>query len=121
VDPDVLKSVAVSIANGTALTVQQNDIYARFDLILTALLDATYQRADKKYHNGTRGWAVVFSILLAIAGAGIIANRAPWDLTAPQFWQAFLVGLLATPLAPIAKDLSTALATAVNTLQLVKK
>ena len=35
--------------------------------------------------------------------------------------ESFLVGLLATPLAPIAKDLSTALATAVNTLQLVKK
>ncbi len=34
---------------------------------------------------------------------------------------AFLAGLLATPLAPIAKDLSTALATAVNTMQLVKK
>ena len=32
-----------------------------------------------------------------------------------------LVGLLATPLAPIAKDLATALATAANTLQLVKK
>ena len=30
-------------------------------------------------------------------------------------------GLLATPLAPIAKDLSSALATAVNTMQLVKK
>jgi hypothetical protein len=42
------------------------------------------------------------------------------------FWHremvdAFLVGLLATPLAPIAKDLSSALATAVNTMQLVKK
>jgi hypothetical protein len=44
-----------------------------------------------------------------------------------QFWTssdcilALLVGLLATPLAPIAKDLSSALATAVNTMQLVKK
>jgi hypothetical protein len=34
---------------------------------------------------------------------------------------AVLVGLLATPLAPIAKDLSSALATAVNTMQVVKK
>ena len=34
---------------------------------------------------------------------------------------AILVGLLAAPLAPVAKDLSTALATAVNTLQLVNK
>ena len=34
---------------------------------------------------------------------------------------ALLVGVLATPLAPVAKDLSTALTTAVNTMQLVKK
>jgi len=32
-----------------------------------------------------------------------------------------LVGLLATPLAPVAKDLSSALATAVNAMQTVKK
>jgi len=32
-----------------------------------------------------------------------------------------LIGLLATPLAPIAKDLTSALASAVNTLQLVRK
>jgi hypothetical protein len=38
-----------------------------------------------------------------------------------HFGIALLMGLLATPLAPIAKDLSTALATAVNTMQLVKK
>jgi hypothetical protein len=40
----------------------------------------------------------------------------------PVEWPlAVLVGLLATPLAPIAKDLATALATAATTLQLVKK
>jgi hypothetical protein len=50
-----------------------------------------------------------------------------WSLDGTNFWSpreialAVLVGLLATPLAPIAKDLSSALATAVNTMQLVKK
>jgi hypothetical protein len=50
-----------------------------------------------------------------------------WTLSGNAFWTsadlplAILVGLLATPLAPIAKDISTALATAVNTMQLVKK
>jgi hypothetical protein len=121
VDRAVLKSVAESISQGTALTPQQNDVYARFDLILTALLDATYQRADQRYRNGTRGWAIVASVVLAITGASILANVSPWELEPSQFWQAVVVGLLATPLAPIAKDLSTALATAVNTMQLVKK
>jgi hypothetical protein len=64
---------------------------------------------------------MVISILLAIGGASILSGQAPWHLASDTFWKAFLVGLLATPIAPIAKDLSTALATAVNTLQLVKK
>ena len=32
-----------------------------------------------------------------------------------------MVGLLATPLAPVAKDLATALTTSVNAMQLVNK
>jgi len=50
-----------------------------------------------------------------------------WSLDGANFWSpkeialAVLVGLLATPLAPIAKDLSSALASAVNTMQLIKK
>jgi len=38
-----------------------------------------------------------------------------------ELFQAILIGLLATPLAPIAKDISSALATAVNTMQSIKK
>jgi hypothetical protein len=34
---------------------------------------------------------------------------------------ALLIGLLATPMAPIAKDISSALSAAVNTMQMVKK
>jgi len=119
VDPGILTAVATSIANGTALTSGQSDFLARFDLILTALLDEAYQRSDQVYRNGTRAWATATSTVLALIG-GIILHASGaswvWDLA-----EAALVGLLATPLAPIAKDLSTALATAVNTLQLVKK
>jgi hypothetical protein len=120
-DAATLRDVATNVASGTALTTGQNDVYARFDLILTALLDATYQRAEQKYVSGTRAWAMVAAVLLAVAGACILSDVAPWTLERSQFWEAFVVGLLATPLAPIAKDLSSALAAAVNTLQIVKK
>jgi hypothetical protein len=118
VDSQVLSAVATSIAAGTTLTPAQSDVYARFDMIVTALLDEAYQRSDEVYRNGTRAWAVVASVALALAGASILVGR--W-LYVDEFFEALLVGLLATPLAPIAKDLSTALATAVNTMQLVKK
>jgi hypothetical protein len=78
------------------------------------LLDETYQRADNIYRNWTRALAGIVAIVLAIVGNATMTSPLPTSA-------AVLVGLLATPLAPIAKDLSTALATAVNTLQLVKK
>ena len=121
VDPVVLKQVATSIISGTALTQPQRDAYARFDLIVTALLDETYQFADQVYRNWTRALAAMIAVALALV--------AGWGLSDPKtgFWWtqdmalALLVGILATPLAPIAKDLSTALASAANALQVVKK
>jgi hypothetical protein len=118
-DPELLTQVAACIQTGTALTQPQSDAYARFDLIVTALLDESYQRADQVYRNWSRGLAALIAVALAVVGG--------WTLVGERFWfsndmtLALLIGLLATPLAPIAKDLSTALATAVNTLQLVKK
>ena len=114
VDPTILTAVATSIKAGTALTTAQSDVYARFDLIVTALLDETYQRADNVYRNWTRGIAAAVAVALAIVGGQTLNPRL-------DTLQSVIVGLLATPLAPIAKDLSTALATAVNTMQLMKK
>ena len=119
VDPDVLVSIAGKISTATPLTQQETDVYARFDLIVTAMLDEAYQISDQDYRNGTRGLAALAAVLLALA--------AGWSLSGPEFWRlsnvgpAVLVGLLATPLAPVAKDLSSALATAVNAMQAVKK
>jgi len=118
VDPTVLTSVATKIAAGTALSNEITDeinVNARFDLILTAVLDETYQHADNIYRNWTRAIAGVVAVGLAIAGGFVL------DAANPHVLQCLIVGLLATPLAPIAKDLSTALATAVNTLQAVRK
>lgn len=105
--------------NPIGLTSTEGDLYARFDLVVTALLDEVYQIADQDYRNATRALAVVFSIGLSIAGWAILNHDTP--PTNVGFWDAVMVGLLATPLAPIAKDLSTALATAVNALQATKK
>jgi hypothetical protein len=116
-DPTMLATIAGKMAIGTSLTPAESDVYARFDLIVTALLDDTYQMADQDYVNGARALALVFAIGLAIAGAGVLDN----GFQGPHILEALIVGLLATPLAPIAKDLSSALSTAVNSLQAAKK
>lgn len=86
------------------------------------MLDEAYQLSDQVYRNGTRTLAAFLAVVLALAGAVALEGRV---LFQRPHWHdialAFLVGLLATPLAPIAKDISTALTTAVNTMQAVKK
>ena len=67
---------------------------------------------------GRRFW-IGAAIVLALAAAVML--HAPAGNWPQDIGEALLVGLLATPLAPVAKDLSSALATAVNTLQLAKK
>jgi hypothetical protein len=120
VDPAVLESVATKTIAGAPLLPMESDVFSRFDLILTALLDEAYQHSDQVYRNWTRTLAAGVAVALAMFGGWALVG------TSHFFWHremmdAFLVGLLATPLAPIAKDLSSALATAVNTMQLVKK
>jgi predicted tellurium resistance membrane protein TerC len=84
---------------------------------LTAMLDETYQRADARYTNSIRLLAMVFALGLALAGSWIL-NQTNFQANLAA---ALIVGILATPLAPITKDLSTALATAVNAMQAVRK
>ncbi len=120
VDAELLQRVAVKIATGTALQQSESDVYARFDLIVTALLDEAYQLSDQVYRNGTRGLAALVAVLLALGGGWALEGMG-------AFWcpreagLALLAGLLATPLAPIAKDLASSLAAAVNTLQVMKR
>jgi len=120
VNPDVLGSVASKTIAGTPLVQAESDVFARFDLILTAMLDEAYQLSDQVYRNGTRALAAVVAVLLALAGVVSLEGSKLWSEPG-DIALALLVGLLATPLAPIAKDLSSALATAVNTMQTVKK
>src|SRR5580692_5675691 len=120
VDPAILLQATKDMAAGRSLVSPQSDVYARFDLILTAMLDEVYQRADNYYRNWTRTIAAFVAVLLALI-AGCALNQQHLLQTPIRLWQSVLVGLLATPLAPIAKDLSSALAMAVNAMQKVKK
>lgn len=120
VDAAVLQSVAAKINSGTALEQNESDVYSRFDFILTALLDEVYQSSDQAYTNGTRVVASIFAVALALVGGWSLHVGPPRYLWSHDMGLAFLAGLLATPLAPIAKDVASALATAVNTLQTMK-
>ena len=112
VDPGVLTAIATSIAAGTPLSSAETDVFARFDMIVTMLLDEAYQRSNQIYRNWTRALAALTAIALAMVGGRELRIAPAISL---------LIGLLATPLAPMAKDISSALAMAVSAMQLAKK
>lgn len=111
VDAGQLAEVAVADSRGDSLTSLQSDVLERFDLGVTAILDAAYQSADQIYRNGSKACATGVSIVLAAIVGKVVPSV---DYPMPVL---LLMGLLATPLAPVAKDLSTALAGLIGALK----
>lgn len=115
VDPALLTSLATKYSNGIALTPEEQNAAGRFDLLLTTLLDEGYQRADQTYRNAAKVLAVAFSVALALGGRWALGS-ADVSLSA-----ALIAGFLAAPLAPVSKDLASALQASVKTLQIFRK
>lgn len=117
-----LRAAMLKIEAGEALDTTETNAFGRFDLALTALLDAGYQRADQAYRNGSRTLAIPAAVILALLGGASLAadaGAAYWFSAA--MWRAALIGLIATPLAPISKDLTNGLVAAVKALQSVRR
>ncbi len=119
VDPAVLNSVATKMGTGAALTPGEIDVFGRFDLILTTALDEAYQRADQRYRNWCKLLAIPVSVALAVFGGWTIQSADYFH--SALFGQALIVGLLATPLAPVAKDLSSAVQAGAKAVQAMRK
>lgn len=106
VDAAVLTGIATKLPTGQPLTAEEADAFGRFDLLLSAVLDQGYQRGDQRYRNSAKLAAVPVAVALALLGAWAISPAALSSLDA---WRAIAGGILATPLAPVAKDLASAI------------
>jgi hypothetical protein len=121
VDSDLLSGVAEKLklsgndkAVDKTLTDAESNAYGRFDLLLSALLDQAYQRGDQRYRNSAKLLAMFFSVGLAMLGFYEVLGSGHNVL-------GFLTGLLAVPLAPIAKDLASTIQAGAKIAQLWKK
>lgn len=122
VDAVALTEVAVRITTGQPLdSAQQTNALGRFDLALTATLDAAYQRAEQRYRNASKTWAGICAIVLAGVGGATIADVPSAYLGSSLMWMSLFCGLLAVPLAPITKDLTSALSAGVKLAQSLKR
>jgi hypothetical protein len=119
VDAAELTAIATQINAGQALTQPQADAFGRFDLALTSLFDQAYQRADQRYRNSAKLAASIVSIVIAYVAylyAGTDHLFQNYSAVAP-----LIVGLLATPIAPVAKDLASAIAAGTDVAQKLPK
>jgi len=114
VDGIKLTSVAAKLRTKDKLTDEETDVYGRFDLLLSALLDQAYQRGDQRYRNTAKLLAVAVSVAIAFSGAQTLLGPGHLRL-------ATLAGLLATPLAPVAKDLASAIQAGAKVAQFWKR
>jgi hypothetical protein len=124
IDVAKMEAIAGKIRNGERLLENEISVLGRFDVIVSAVLDEAYERADQKYRNYSKlAGCVVATVLAAIGGGIIYVDNGGSGWVYPQtheFLLSVLVGLIATPLAPVAKDLSSAIAAAVKTVGFIK-
>jgi hypothetical protein len=86
---------------------------ARFATALDTRVKAAFDLAEQVYETRAQFWAAVIAIGLSL-GYHLATTAKPFDL--PAWGMALLIGLVAVPLAPAAKDLSSSLSDALSAL-----
>ena len=104
IDGEKLSEAARRAEEGRELTAELRNVLGRFELAADTRVDAALTLAQSNYVGATRMTASIFAFVIALA-VGLYLGR---DFV----FQAILVGIAAVPLAPIAKDLVSALQSA---------
>jgi hypothetical protein len=102
VKPEDLAKVAGELNKGEDLDPDLRNILGRFELAVDARIQAALALAQERYAGTARVAATVVALGIAVV-VGVMLDR---------LFQAVLVGIAAVPLAPIAKDLVSALQSA---------
>jgi hypothetical protein len=118
VNPDKLESLAHKTASGKKVTQDEINVLGQFDAVLSATLDAAYERGDQIYRNASKFLAMGVSTILGGVGGWIVFHD---NLTLSNIALSVLTGIIATPLAPIAKDLASSLQAAVTAVGALKR
>jgi hypothetical protein len=127
VDGARLVAIIQAIETGGSLSSADAEVLGRFNGAIDAAMDAGFEHGDQVYRNGSRLLAGVFAVGLAVWAGALLGSSgmgpgahsgAFWNW--PLFWPSILVGIVAVPVAPIAKDLASSLQAAATAVQAVK-
>ena len=120
VDAAKLKSLAQKTASGNPVSQQEINVLGQFDTALSAVLDAAYERADQKYRNACKLLAMVVAAIMAVL-VDLFFFDHPQKYFDAGLAKALLIGLAATPLAPIAKDIASSLQAAAGAVGVIRR
>lgn len=110
-----LAKISKKVFMGEDLNDDEKNQLGRFELAVDARIEAGLALASGKYKTAMRIWATGFSLLIAFGVFFILLDRGELE---PRDWLlAGLVGLAAVPLAPIAKDVASAIQSAATALR----
>jgi hypothetical protein len=129
VDAARLSAIITAIESGGALSTSDAVVLGRFNAAIDAAMDAGFERGDQEYRNAARVTAGIFAIALAVWAGALISTTSAISshpisfsayLSSGSVWVAILIGIIAVPIAPIAKDLASSLQAAANAVRSVK-
>ena len=104
---DLLKDLVSKLNAGEELSPEERNVLGRFELAVDVRIDAAITLAQNKYADSMRLTAAVIAVGVALV-VGYKMSMLP---------VAAVVGFLAVPLAPVAKDVVTALRSASEALR----
>ncbi|MBI1996309.1 MAG: hypothetical protein HYU31_05180 [Deltaproteobacteria bacterium] len=110
IDGERLTEAARQVEEGQELSAELRNVLGRFELAVDTRIDAALMLAKSRYVGATRVTASMFAILIAVAVGAFLGEG--------YMFQAILVGIAAVPLAPVAKDLVSALQSASKAIRL---
>ncbi len=115
-DKESLKAGTAILKSGDELKNEVRNAIGRFELAVDTRIDAALSLAQSDYVGTMRIAASTVAIVLALVAAYYL-DADKFDI---QWVKAFIVGIVAVPLAPIAKDVATALRSAGKAVKAVK-
>ena len=110
----LLTSAASKASAGQELELEEKNVLGRFEIAADARIDAALSLAETAYANGIRlrAFFVALGLSLITAFAYIKTGQAEYQ----DLIMAFIVGIVAVPLAPIAKDVANAFQSAAKAI-----
>lgn len=119
-----LTRVAAILATGKKLDDASRSILGRFELAVDARIDAAFARAERTYRASMLWSAMGVSVFLACLSAFLLlksgeigSGTTGFEGNLASYVLALMVGIIAVPIAPIAKDVTKAISAASSALK----